>query len=104
MARSDLTEKIKLAIAEVEPGAEVVLYGSRARGDETSGSDWDVLIITASRLARERRELLRRRLYEIECATGEVISAIISCREEWDRPVHRLTPFYRNVEQEGVHL
>jgi len=30
----------------VDDKAEVILYGSRARGDEREDSDWDLLVLT----------------------------------------------------------
>lgn len=36
---------IRTTIREVEPTAQIILYGSRARGDARKGSDWDVLVI-----------------------------------------------------------
>ena len=40
-----LLERIRNTLREVEPGAQVILYGSRARGDAPPGSAWDLLIL-----------------------------------------------------------
>jgi len=37
--------KIKESVREVEPESEIMLFGSRARGDERADSDWDLLIL-----------------------------------------------------------
>ena len=39
-------QRIKQNVLEVDPQAEVWLYGSRARGTASSDSDWDVLVLT----------------------------------------------------------
>ena len=36
--------KIKETLLQVAPGAKVILFGSRARNDARSDSDWDILI------------------------------------------------------------
>jgi predicted nucleotidyltransferase len=41
MNRDELLEHIKQAVREVEPDAEIILYGSRSRGDAVSESDCD---------------------------------------------------------------
>jgi predicted nucleotidyltransferase len=43
--RVELLERVKHAVHEVEPEADIVLYGSRARGDAHAESDWDFLIL-----------------------------------------------------------
>ena len=43
--RAELLERVKHAVHEVEPEADIVLYGSRARGDAHAESDWDFLIL-----------------------------------------------------------
>ncbi len=43
MNREKLLDQIKQAIHTVEPDAEIILYGSHARGDAYSDSDWDLL-------------------------------------------------------------
>jgi predicted nucleotidyltransferase len=46
MNRKDFISKIREAIQKPEPGAEIYLFGSRARGDFNSESDWDILIVS----------------------------------------------------------
>jgi predicted nucleotidyltransferase len=38
-----ISSLIRKYVSEVEPSAEVILYGSRARGDERADSDWDII-------------------------------------------------------------
>jgi len=38
--------QIKAEITTIEPTAELILYGSRARGNAHKNSDWDFLILT----------------------------------------------------------
>ena len=46
MDRPQILERIKqLAIAVLPQGSSLWLYGSRARGDESQSSDWDLLIL-----------------------------------------------------------
>ena len=37
---------IKQAVGSIDPKAQIILYGSRARGTEKKESDWDILILT----------------------------------------------------------
>jgi predicted nucleotidyltransferase len=37
---------IKQTIGRIDPNAQIILYGSRARGTERIDSDWDILILT----------------------------------------------------------
>ena len=57
---TEILEKIKQAVKDVEPQAEVVLFGSRARRDEQAHSDWDILILAPH--AQEVRQVLLRSL------------------------------------------
>ena len=46
MDKGQILERIKqLAMAVLPQGSSLWLYGSRARGDESQNSDWDLLIL-----------------------------------------------------------
>jgi len=40
---TDIGKHIGLIIKKVDPDAEVILFGSRAKGEEREDSDWDIL-------------------------------------------------------------
>ena len=102
MTKEKLLDEIKRAVLEEESSAQVVLYGSRARGDAAPESDWDLLILTDHPVDRQRKQRIRRRLYEIEWDTGQVITSIIHSHEEWNQPPLTITPFRKAVEREGI--
>ncbi|MFO7860178.1 MAG: nucleotidyltransferase domain-containing protein [Desulfosalsimonas sp.] len=104
MNREELLEKIRHAVSEVEPGAEIILYGSRSRGDAVSESDWDFVVLVDGPLSDARTDRIRHRLYEIEWDSGEVISSIVRSREQWNSDLYQAMPFHQQVEQEGVRL
>jgi len=104
MNRDELLRRVKDTIHEVEPGAEVILYPSRSRGDESSESDWDFLILVDGSVDDQRTDNIRHRLYEIEWELGEVLSSIVRDRTEWNSFPYRATPFHQKVEGEGILL
>jgi len=104
MDRVQPLKQLKQAVLEIEPDAEVILYGSRARGDAEPESDWDLLVLVDGTVDPNRTDALRHRLYEVEWATGEVISTIVRNRREWSSPLCQSTPIHRNVVREGIRL
>jgi uncharacterized protein len=99
-----IAERIRSAVLEVEPEAQVILYGSRARGDAAPDSDWDLLILLPGQVDRQREEALVRRLFELELELDVIISAIIYDQEDWATPLRRATPLHQNVTREGIQL
>ncbi|MBF0235122.1 MAG: nucleotidyltransferase domain-containing protein [Desulfamplus sp.] len=104
MNREEILEKIKQTIYEIEPDAEVVLYGSRARDDFSHDSDWDLLILVEGVLGKKRVNEIRHHLYQIEWDYGEVISSIVRTKEEWNSAIYQVMPFHKRVESEGIRV
>jgi len=94
---------IRQTINSIDPTAEVILYGSRARGDERSDSDWDILVLTEYSMNIKIEREFRDKLYDLELNTGESFSMFIYSKNDWQTK-QRITPFYQNVIQEGVRL
>ena len=104
MQSEELLKQVKQAVQEVEPNAEIILYGSRLRGDSVSDSDWDFLILVDGDVNDERTDRIRHRLYEIEWEYGPVLSSIVRSRGEWNSAAYRSLPFHQIVEHEGKRL
>jgi predicted nucleotidyltransferase len=96
--------KVKEAVLRLEPSAEVILYGSRARDDFREYSDWDFLVLVDGLVDTARTDRIRRVLFDIELDTDQIISSIIRSRQDWNSPRYSVVPLHKNVEREGIHI
>jgi predicted nucleotidyltransferase len=101
--KSQIRRLIREYVNSVDSKAEVILYGSRARGDERADSDWDILILTDYPVDLATEEKFRDKLYDLELEIDEPLSVFIYSKNEWKKR-QRITPFYRNVNKEGIAL
>jgi uncharacterized protein len=104
MDRDTLLRQVKEAVLDIESEAEIILYGSRARGDSGAQSDWDFLVLVDGRVDDDRVDRIRHRLYEIEWESGQILSSIVRSRQQWSSQPLNNTPFHSNVEVEGIVL
>lgn len=100
----ELCQRIRGVVREVEPDAEIILYGSRARGDAEPDSDWDLLILLNGPVSRERERAICDRLYDVELALDEVLCPLVYSRQEWESPVYRAMPLHDHVHRDGIAL
>lgn len=101
---SSVTERIRELVNGIEPEAEMILYGSHARGEAEPDSDWDILIITDRILSWDEEQKLRSIIYRYEVASDTVLSLVIHSKKEWENPLFQLTPFYKNVVRDGIRI
>ena len=99
-----MLELLKNKAREVMPsGVQVFLYGSRARGEAHSDSDWDILIlVNTPRAGLDMYDTLAYPLTELGWDYNEVVVPVIYSRDEWNHPSSLL--FRRNVEQDAIAL
>lgn len=102
--RRDIVRKAEELIHAIEPDAEVILFGSEARGDARPDSDIDLLVLLSGDKKSVDREMeFFGPLCLLEGQTGISISPKIYLKKDWEnRPF--VTPFYLNVMREGVAL
>ncbi|MDL2212803.1 nucleotidyltransferase domain-containing protein [Bacteroides sp. OttesenSCG-928-E20] len=99
-----LLPRIKAAIQSIEPQAEIILFGSVARGDADIQSDIDLLIIVPDEnYTWQRKREFYYPISDIEQEAMISISPIIRTRSQWEKPPLK-TPFIINVKNEGIQL
>ncbi len=100
----DITQKIKARIRDKNPNADIVLYGSHARGQSNKDSDWDILILlNQPNVNRLIEKEYRDELFDIELEIGEPISTFVFSKSDWEQK-YLMTPLYQNIKKEGINL
>ncbi len=95
---------IRESVRKVEPDAEIILYGSFARGENRENSDIDLLILVdKDDLDYRTKRKIKYPLYDIEIDTGQIISPLVFSKNTWETKHHQ-TPLYENITREGVRL
>lgn len=92
------------AVRNVVPDAEVILFGSVARGEETADSDVDLLVLVPQEVTPKLRRVVHDQLYEIELESDQIITSIIRQRKAWESAPLNYTPLYRVIKNEGIQL
>lgn len=93
-------DRIKRTVHGFDKAAQVILFGSRARGDAKDVSDWDFLILLNGRVNEEIKANIRNKLLETEIENEQVISTIIYSKENWQNL--SITPLFKNIDKEGI--
>jgi predicted nucleotidyltransferase len=96
--------RCRCKVKKIDPTAQVILYGSRARRDHEPDSDYDLLILTDGEASLKREDVFRERIYDIELETGAMLSVFLFNNKDWQSPLYKAMPFCQNVEKEGVIL
>jgi uncharacterized protein len=102
-ADADLLQRCKKAIRTVVPDADVILYGSRARGDAKDDSDYDLLVLVDHSAGVALHEQLISSISPLE-EDGAVLTLSIHNHDLWNSTLYRAMPFHENVDREGILL
>ena len=101
---ADVIARIKSVAHDVLPaGARLILYGSRARGDAREDSDWDLLVLLDKpRLEKADYDNITYPFTYLGWNIGEAITPVMYTTSEWQ--ANDFTPFYKNVQREGIAM
>ena len=98
----DAIFKLKNKLIKSFSGVELILFGSKVRGDFEEFSDIDILILLDRKIDHKVKDNIIEIAYDIELQYDIVFGFIIENKNSWRSPRYKVTPLYRNVQREGV--
>jgi len=97
-----LLDRCRQAIRRVVSDADLVLYGSRARGEAHEYSDYDILILVDQPVSIALKDEILSSVYPLELETGAMLTLVTYNRRQWESLPYEEMPFHKNVERDGV--
>jgi predicted nucleotidyltransferase len=102
MDKKKVFSKVKSNVQQVDKEAEIILFGSRARGDNRSDSDWDFLILTKLPETRNTISKFKDKIFDAELELEQPISAIVHNEDKWKD--FEVSPLYQFIQKEGIRV
>lgn len=97
-------ERFKQLLAARTPLRQVILFGSRARGDADPLSDFDVVVILEDSAGEKDLEAVSDCAWEAGYEQGMVIVPVTFTRREWEQGPQRASLLAQAVRAEGIPL
>lgn len=92
-----------IASNSMPAGSQVLLYGSRARGDNRKDSDWDILLlVNKPTVEQEDYKTIVYPITSYGWDINEMIIPIIKTKKEWEEDT--CTIFHKNIEKEAITI
>jgi len=100
--KQHIIQLIREKVNEIDNTAEVILYGSRARGDNKRDSDWDVMILLKQKnVDKKIEQIYRHHLLDLELEIGVPISVFVYSKSDWEGK-YSITPLFKSIKKEGI--
>jgi len=84
------------------PVERVILFGSKARGDDDPESDIDLLVLTTRPVSAADKERMTDALFDLQIERGVVISKLVVPLDDWEHGLYQALPIRWQIEREGV--
>lgn len=97
-------DEIAGALTAGWPVESIILYGSKARGDDTPESDIDLLVLTSRPLTAEEIGQMRAVARQIGLRLGTWPELYIRTSDEWWRGVYQAAPIRKEIDAEGIDV
>lgn len=103
-AEKTLLERCRDVVLAIEPGGEVILYGSRVKESSGPDSDYDILVLVDRSLTRELEDRISFAIYDLEYEAEVILSVHIYEKSFFQSPLGRVMPLFNNVRTEGIRI
>ncbi len=106
----NISPRERKALAEIKqlllrsfPIKDIIIFGSKVRGNAAKDSDLDLLIVTEKKLSHKQRGEISALAFEVDHKYQTLISLVIIDEESWYGP-SLYTQLFHEIEEAGVVL
>ena len=82
--------------------AKVILFGSKARGDDDKHSDIDLLVVASRLLHWKEEKAIVGALFDIGMEYDVIFSPLFTFYDEWEQGIFTEFPVCREISQDGA--
>lgn len=84
------------------PVTQIILFGSKARGDDREESDIDLLLLTSRRLSWDEQKQVVPLLSPLQLEYDVFFGTVEIPEDEWYDGIYQVLPLRTEVERDGV--
>jgi len=95
-------EAAAAVLREKLPVTQVILFGSKARGEDDQDSDIDLLLLTTRPLTWDEQKLVVPLLSPLQLEYDVFFGTVEIAEDEWYHGVYQVLPLRAEVERDGV--
>lgn len=96
--------KFKNTVVSKFPDAKFILYGSKARREDSEFSDIDILVLLDRKIVTEIEKEIFGIGFEIGLQYNVVFGIVVEENTFWNSPLGKAMPFHWAVSREGIMI
>ncbi len=100
--KTELPDEFIKKLVELYSPKQIILFGSRARGDASVNSDFDMMVIVADDVTNLREK--RSDIYDFMWDSGIAADVLIWTESAYQRRLHIIASLPATIEREGKVL
>lgn len=98
-----ITEAVNL-LQQQFPVKQIILFGSKARGDDDEYSDIDLLLITSRKIHWKEEKAIVDLLFDVGMKYDVIFTPLDVPMQDWDGGMFTIFPIYKEILQDGVTI
>ena len=86
------------------PVERVILFGSKARGDDDSESDIDLLVITSLPVDATEKSAVQEAAWRTGIQHGRAVQLVVRSHQRWWHGIDQATPLRLQIDADGIEV
>lgn len=101
--RESILEAVRALKSDL-PVTRVILFGSKARGEDQPDSDIDLLVLTSCPVSSKLRATVSDRLADINLQNDVLLTSVVVSEQDWSSGLIRYMLIHDEVEKDGCEI